>query len=141
VNTRNAPFADAICVFSKLNVYIQEKRVTSALDKNIHGGRCVHPNNKAVVKEFEKIGKAFKKDDIFLYITDCNEQNALQKRKDDTKLPDRCYVICQEKFPEVFGDTMCALRLHSVAYDDIDVTDHQSTCKINKKRKRSEEEW
>ena len=69
--------------------------------------------------------------DYFIYITDCNEQTAVQKKKETVDLPQNCVVVCNEKLVEIFGKTLSALRQHAIAYDNLDIAKLNNN---NKKR-------
>lgn len=105
LNTPTAPFADAVVVFPELTLFIREMSSTVANAAHPEGRNRCRPSNAVIFAEYEKVGSAMKKNDLFLFITDDDDSTS-----SEPVLPDNCVVICKDEHEGLFGSLVANLR-------------------------------
>jgi len=110
----------------RIVIFIQEKSCNTAKSKSLVLGRKVRPSNDIIALEYQKVNPAMENEDLFMYVTDCDDQDEVQAHSDGIQLAKNCLVVCRSDLRALLGSTMSELRRFSVAYDRIDQSEISS---------------
>jgi len=133
INTKTASFADAVVVLKRhgegekrIVIFIQEKSCNTAKSKSLVLGRKVRPSNDIIALEYQKVNPAMENENLFMYVTDCDDQDEVQAHSDGIQLAKNCLVVCRSDLRALLGSTMSELRRFSLGYDRIDQSEISS---------------